>query len=266
MKDLFRDAFTLVTGASSGIGEVFARELAARGSNLVITARSRDKLEALAAELGKKHGVEVHVVASDISEANGVDRLCREVDELGVAIHHLVNNAGFGIAGAFAKSDESEQTRMVRLNCEALMRVTRHFVPPLIERGSGGIIHVASTASYQPMPFMATYGATKAFVLSFSVALREEISGRGVRVLALCPGPVPTGFQAAAGIEPGMERIAALSAEETVRQGLEAYQANDAVCIPGAVNRVQTLVSKFMPRSVVTHTISAAMKRMGRAK
>jgi uncharacterized protein len=266
MNEGFRDAFALVTGASSGIGEVFARELAARGANLLVTARSRDKLEVLAAELAKAHDVEVHVVAADLGEPSGVERLCREADELGIPVDHLVNNAGFGAVGAFAGADPAVQTDMVRLNCEALMRVTRHFLPPMLARGRGGVIHVASTAAYQPMPYMATYGATKAFVLSFSLALSEEVAGRGVSVMALCPGPVPTGFQAVAGIEPGMERIAALSAEQTVKRGLEAYLAGDRVCVPGTVNRAQTLASKLLPRGVVTHTISAAMKRMGRAK
>lgn len=258
MSDLFRGTTVLVTGASSGLGADFARALATRGAELVLTARSRHRLEALARDLAVKSTV----VAADLSTADGVDKLMNAVE----SVDHLVNNAGFGIASAFAKADQEPQAEMVRLNCEALMRLSRRYLPGMLERGRGGIIHVASTAGHQPMPFMATYGATKAFVLSFSVAVSEEVKGSGVRVLALCPGPVPTGFQEVAGIEPGMERVAALSSTDTVSRALKAYQAGDTVCIPGAVNRAQTMFSKLMPRSVVTHMIAAAMFRMGRAR
>src|SRR5690606_1467522 len=130
--------------------------------------------------------------------------------------------------------------------------LTRHFVTPMIEQRRGGIVQVASTAAYQPMPFMATYGATKAFVLSFSNALAEELRGSGVQVLAVCPGPVPTGFQAVAGIEPGMERAAAISAEQTVARALAAYRKQRTVIVPGAVNVLQTTLSKIAPRAVLT--------------
>lgn len=258
MVDIFRGTTALVTGASSGLGTDFARELAKRGAELVLTARSRDKLEALAHDLPTKS----RVVVADLSTASGVDTLTREVE----SVDHLINNAGFGSAGPFTNSEAHLQTEMIRLNCEALMRLSHHYLPKMLERGRGGIVHVASTAAHQAMPFMATYGATKAFVLSFSVALAEEVKGKNVRICALCPGPVPTGFQEVAGIEPGMERVAALSSTEAVKRALRAYEAGDTVCIPGAVNRVQTLFSKLMPRSVVTASIAAAMHRMGRTR
>lgn len=258
MADLFRGTTALVTGASSGLGADFARELAKRGVELILTARSRSRLEALARDLPTKS----RVVVADLSRPEGVDTLMREVE----SVDHLINNAGFGIAGSFASSEAEPQTEMVRLNCEALMRLSHRYLPKMLEHRRGGILHVASTAGHQPMPFMATYGATKAFVLSFSVALAEEVKGKNVRICALCPGPVPTGFQEVAGIEPGMERVAALSSIETVARALRAYEAGDTVCIPGAVNRVQTMFSKIMPRSVVTGTIAAAMHRMGRTR
>lgn len=258
MADLFRGTTALVTGASSGLGADFARELARRGAALILTARSRDKLEALARDLPTKS----RVVTADLSTADGVDSLLRDVE----SVDHLINNAGFGMAGSFVGSEASAQAEMIRLNCEALMRLSHRYLPKMLERRRGGILHVASTAGHQPMPFMATYGATKAFVLSFSVALAEEMKGKDVRICALCPGPVPTGFQEVAGIEPGMERVAALSSQETVKRALRAYEAGDTVCIPGAVNRVQTMFSKIMPRSVVTGTIAAAMHRMGRTR
>jgi short-subunit dehydrogenase len=263
---LFRDSLALVTGASSGIGRELARQLAGRGANLVLAARSEDELRRLAGELSRAHGIDAHVVAVDLSRRRGVDQLCRAVDVIGVDLDHLINNAGFGYAGAFSNSDARTQRQMIRLNCEAPVLLTRYFLAGMIERGRGGVLNVASTASFQPMPFMATYGATKAFVLSFSAALSEELAGTRVRVTALCPGPVATRFQAVAGIEPGVERVAALSAEVTARHGLHAYQARRSVCVPGAVNQVQTVVSKLLPRSVLTRSIGSAMKRMGRAK
>lgn len=261
----FRGSVALVTGASSGIGEEIARQLAAHGANLVLTARSEDKLTRLSEELSARHGVDAHVVAADLSAADGVERLCRGVDELDVQIDHLVNNAGFGAVGAFSRSDRTRQREMIRLNCEALVALTHCFLPSMLERARGGVLNVASTAAYQPLPYMAVYAATKAFVWSFSAALAEELRDTGVRVSALCPGPVPTGFQAAAGIEAGVERVASLSAEETVRRGLSAYAAGDVVFVPGTVNRVQTVLTKLAPRAVVTHAVSRAMKRMGRA-
>jgi len=256
----------LVTGASSGIGLELARQLATRGANLILTARSKDKLDALAQELAQMHRVEVQVVVADLAAPGGAEGLCADVDALGVSVDHVVNNAGFGDAGALSKADAAKLAEMVRLNCEAVVVLSRHFLPGMLERGRGGVLNVASTAAFQPMPFMAVYAATKAFVLSFSAALAREVEGSGVRVTALCPGPVPTGFQAAAGIEPGVERIAALSAERTAEIGLAAYGVGDTVCVPGAVNRVQTVLSKLAPRGLLTSAISVAMKRSGRAK
>lgn len=256
----------LVTGASSGIGAELARQLATRGANLILTARSKDKLDALAGELAEEHRVSVQVVVADLGKPGGAAELCADVDALGVPVDHLVNNAGFGDAGALSRAEPEKLAEMVRLNCEAVVVLSRHFLPAMLDKSAGGILNVASTAAFQPMPFMAVYGATKAFVLSFSAALAKEVEGSGVMVTALCPGPVPTGFQAAARIEPGVERVAALSAEETALAALEAYAAGETVCVPGSVNRVQTLVSKLAPRGLVTSAISFAMKRSGRAK
>ncbi|MBE7478901.1 MAG: SDR family oxidoreductase [Polyangiaceae bacterium] len=256
----------LVTGASSGIGAELARQLATRGANLILTARSKDKLDALAEELRQKNRVAVQVVVADLAQPGGAQSLAADVDALGVDVDHLVNNAGFGDAGALVKADPDKLAEMVRLNCEAVVVLARHFLPPMLARRRGGVLNVASTAAFQPMPYMAVYAATKAFVLSFSAALAKEAEGNGVTVTALCPGPVPTGFQAAAGIEPGVERIAALSAEETAARALSAYAAGDTVCVPGAVNRVQTVLSKLAPRELLTSAISIAMKRAGRVK
>ncbi|MBK7578849.1 MAG: SDR family oxidoreductase [Myxococcales bacterium] len=262
----FRKTTALVTGASSGIGLELARQLAERGASLVLTARSQDKLEALAQELSQQYSVKARVVVADLARPRGALELCADVDALGIDIDHLINNAGFGDAGALTRADPEKLAEMVRLNCEAVVVLARHFLPGMLARRRGGVLNVASTAAFQPMPYMATYAATKAFVLSFSAALAKEVEGQGVHVTALCPGPVPTGFQAAAGIEPGMERIAALSASETASQALSAYADGDAVCVPGAVNRAQTLFSKLAPRGLLTSAVAAAMKRTGRAK
>jgi short-subunit dehydrogenase len=201
-----------------------------------------------------------------MAEPGGAERVCQRIDELGVPVEHVINNAGFGTIGPFARSDAAAQARMLRLNCEALMLVSHHFLPNMIARQRGGILHVASTAGHQPMPFMATYGATKAFVLSFSLALAEEVRKSKVRICALCPGPVPTGFQAVAGIDTNaLHGLTALSAEDTVQRALAAYEARREQCVPGALNTVQTLSSKLLPRALITRGAADVMRRMGRA-
>jgi hypothetical protein len=267
MSSRFCGSWALITGASSGLGEEFARQLAAQGAHVILTARSTEKLTVLARKLSAAHHVETAVVPADLSEVGGAARLCRNIDLLRRPVDHLINNAGFGDAGPFARADADVHERMVRVNCEALVRLSRHFLPGMLERRRGGIVHVASTAAHQPVPYMATYGASKAFVLSFSLALAEEAREKGVTVCALCPGPVPTGFQAVAGIgHTALQRVAALSADETVRRAIAAYEDRAELCVPGAFNTVQTLSSKFLPRSLVTRGAGEAMRRMGRAR
>jgi short-subunit dehydrogenase len=259
MEDLFAGHWTLITGASSGLGEEFARQLAARRSNLILTARSKDKLEALGAELAAQHAVKTEVIALDLSAPGGDEALCAAVDRLGHPVTHLVSNAGFGTNGPFV--DSARQAEMVRLNCEALVTLSHHFVKPMLARRSGGVIHVASVASFQPAPFMSVYAATKAFVLTFSEGLAEELRGTGVRCSALCPGPVRTGFQAVAGsdIAPS-QRFSVLSAEETVARGLRAYERNKAVFIPGGMNRLGAFGSWLTPRGILVRTVARMMR------
>jgi short-subunit dehydrogenase len=257
----YKNRWVLVTGASSGIGAEFARALAHRGANLVLTARSRERLEQLALDLQRVNGVLARVVVAELAAPQGVEGLLAGVDELGVQVEHVVSNAGFGAVGQFVNSGREGETRMVRVNSEAVVAIARHYLPSLVRLGAGGILHVASTAAFQPTPFMATYGATKAFVLSFSLALREEVSGSGVRVVALCPGPVPTGFQEAAGIPAPLPRMSVLSAAEVVEAGLRAYDRDQAVVVPGAVNNVQTTAVKFLPRFVVSKAARWTLRR-----
>jgi hypothetical protein len=263
--DVFQHTFALVTGASSGLGLEFARQLAARGANLILAARSIDKLEATARELAAVHGVDARALRADLAAPGGAEALCAAVGELGVFVAHLVNNAGFGTAGPFLRAER--QGEMVRLNCEALTVLSQHFLREMAERRCGGVIHVASIAGFQPTPYMATYAASKAYVLTLSVALSEELRGRGVRVLALCPGPVPTGFQGVAGTAiRGPMKVASLTAEETVFRALDAYEDGRAVCVPGTVNRVSAVSARLLPLGLISRVAAAVMRRSGRAR
>ena len=247
-------------------GEEFARQLAHRGCNLVLTGRSREKLETLASDLARINGVATRVVTADLAQPGGAEQLALIVDDLGVTIDHVVNNAGFGSAGPFVESDATRETTMVRVNCESMVCLSGHFLPGMVARNRGGIINVGSTAAYQPTPFMATYGASKAFVVSFSAALASELEKSDVRVLACCPGPVPTGFQAAAGIPEGsVLSFAKLEPNDVVQSTLEAYAAGRVIYVPGKVNSVQTALSKLLPRAVVVRAAKYSMRKLGRA-
>jgi short-subunit dehydrogenase len=264
--DVFSGTFALVTGASSGLGEEFARQLAHRGCNLVLTGRSREKLETLASDLARINGVATRVVTADLAQPGGAEQLALIVDDLGVVIDHLVNNAGFGAAGAFAESDAARQSGMVRVNVESVVCLSRHFLPGMVRRNRGGIINIGSTAAYQPTPYMATYGASKAFVVSFSAALASEVEQTSVRVLACCPGFVPTGFQSAAGMPDGsVLKLSKLEPNAVVQSTLEAYAAKRVVYVPGTVNSLQTTLSKVLPRAVVVRAARYTMRKLGRA-
>lgn len=261
MDDRFRGGWALITGASSGFGEEFARQLAERGSNLVLVARSRDKLHALAAQLGAAHGVQARVIAADLADDGSLEGVLREVDALGVAIDHVVANAGFGTWGPFVEETTRSQTEMVRLNCEAVVGLVHHLVPGMIARRRGGVLLVSSTAAFQPTPMFAVYGATKAFVRSFGEALAEELRGTGVRVSVLCPGPVPTGFQERAKIEiPPAQRPSVLTAQETVERAIAGYAAGRVVVVPGAVNRAGAALASVIPNRVVVPIVRQLMR------
>jgi uncharacterized protein len=218
----------LITGASSGIGEEFARQLAGRGYDLVLVARRRDRLEQLAEQIASS----AHVVECDL--ASEAAELPDGVANLGVDVDLLVNNAGFGLRGHFLELDAEREAEMVRVNCEAVVRLTHAFVPGMVHRGRGGVITVASTAGMQPLPYETTYAASKAFAISFMEALSMELRGTGVRALVVNPGPVKTEWQAVAGYDentrsmPGM-----ISAEQCVADALRAYDRGKRSIIPG---------------------------------
>jgi short-subunit dehydrogenase len=236
----------LVTGASSGIGEEFARQLASRGYHLVLIARRVDRLERLAAELP----TDAHVVPCDLT--TDAAELPGRVAELGVDVDLLVNNAGFGTSGPFLEHDPARDAEQVRVNCEAVVTLAHAFLPAMVERGRGGIINVASTAGMQPIPYESVYAATKAFVISFTDALHIELRGTGVRVLAVNPGPVPTEWQGVAGYEPGRVAVVPgrIPPEQVVRESLAAYDRGRRSVIPGRTIRWFIRGTRPSPRAI----------------
>jgi short-subunit dehydrogenase len=239
----------LVTGASAGIGVEFARQLAARGYDLVLVARRQDRLDALATELrAADPALTVRVIAKDLAAPDAAGEINWQLSHDGIAVDLLVNNAGFGWIGTFVRQDPRDAAGQIAVNVNALVALTHAFLPGMVERRRGGVINVASTASFQAVPNMATYGATKAFVLSFSEAVHEEVRHRGVCVLAICPGATATEFFSVAGEwkQSGPVRTSA----DVVRTALRAFEKNDAVAIDGPANRVLTVASALAPRSV----------------
>ena len=248
----------LITGASSGIGEAFARMLAARGDGLVLVARSTGKLEALAAELTARHNVRVDVVPADLSRPDAVDGIVAELAARGIAIGTLVNNAGFGTYGEFATLDAARERDEIFVNVLAPVVLTRALLPAMLERGRGAIVNVASTAAFQPVPYMAVYGATKAFVLSFSEALAEEVRAHGVRVVALCPGQTATAFFN--GMDEARTPGRSRTSEQVVATALRALKRGQVVALDGFANYLLANANRFSPRWVVAR-IAARMFR-----
>jgi short-subunit dehydrogenase len=240
----------LVTGASSGIGEEFARQLAARGYNVILVARRRDRLGALAKQLGPR-GVRVEVEALDLSEPDPVRALPDRIADLGLEVDVLVNNAGFGSYGRFAESSLDSQLGQVRVNVEAVVVLSRLFLPDMIERGQGALVNIASVAALQPIPYEAVYAGSKAFVLNFTEALHVETRGTGVSVVAVSPGPVPTEWRAVAGYESDDRRFPPpVSPEQVAREGLEAVEKDKRAIIPGSMVRVSMLATRSLPNAL----------------
>jgi short-subunit dehydrogenase len=236
----------LITGASAGIGGEFARQLAGRGYDLILVARRKDRLEQLAEQLS----VTTHVIECDL--ASEAAKLPGKVEKLGVDVDLLVNNAGFGLRGRFADLSPERQAEMVRVNCEAVVILISAFLPGMLERHRGGVITVASTAGAQPLPYEATYGATKAFATNLTEALHAELRGTGVKALSVNPGPVPTEWQQVAGYqEVGGEMMpGAIEAEQVVREALQAYDRGSRAIIPGRLFRNFMRVNGTTPRGI----------------
>jgi len=253
----------LVTGASGGIGEELARLLAAGGANLVLVARGADRLTALAAELSRTHGVQVGVVAQDLSAPDATDVIAHELAARQLTVDILVNNAGFGVYGFFTTTPAEDEARMIQVNIAALTMLTKRLLPGMIERRRGRVLNVASTAAFQPGPLMAVYYASKAYVLSFSEALSNETSGTGVTVTCLCPGPTQTGFQDRARLRESrlFSTLSVASAADVARAGYDGMMAGRAIVIPGVVNRIGVQALRVTPRAVVRRTIRAIQGR-----
>ena len=250
---------TLITGASSGIGAAFARKLAARGRNVLLVARSEDKLIALCNELGRLTSIRAQYVALDLEQPDAAAQLFEETQKRELEIDMLINNAGFGSMGDFAKLDLNRELEMLQLNIRALVDLTHRFLLPMRERKRGTIINVASTAAFQAVPYMATYAATKAFVLSFSEALWDENRAHGVHVMALCPGVTETNFFEAAKIgRPPMRTIQ--TAEEVVEAALRGLSRQKSVVISGWTNWLTVEAERFVPRSTVTKVAGKALR------
>ncbi len=255
----------LVTGASAGIGAAFADRLGRDGYDLVLVARRGERLEELAKKLRQSHAVEVEVMVADLVDAGDLLSVEQRI-AAPPGLDLLVNNAGFGTHGPFAESDPDREEHEILLNDLALVRLTRAALPRMVARGSGAIINVSSMAGFLPAPYNATYGATKAFVNSFTEAVAEELRGTGVRVQALCPGFTRTEFQDVAEVDTSdIPDLAWMEPEPVVDASLEALDQGDVVCVPGLGNRAASLVARTLPRALVTRVMGLAMGRRQRA-
>ncbi|MGH7898542.1 MAG: SDR family NAD(P)-dependent oxidoreductase [Candidatus Binatia bacterium] len=241
----------LVTGASSGIGADFARQLAAEGSDVVAVARRADRLAELKSEIEGRGSARCHVIAMDLSRPEAPGELHRETERLGLEVDWLVNNAGFGTSGAFATLPLERENEEIQLNVIALVALTRLYLPGMLARGRGYVVNLGSIGSFVPTPYMATYSATKAFILSFSEAVATEVAGKGVNVLALCPGATKTEFQEVAGVAEAIPEFTFMTSQAVVRQAIAAVKAGKHVLVPGWMNKVTAMSTRLTPRTVL---------------
>lgn len=255
---------TLITGASGGIGEAFARRLAAEKHNLVLVARTEDKLARLCDELMHEHQIMAHYVAINLIDFEADKRLFDETEKHGLEIEWLINNAGFGSMGDFAQLDLETELEMISLNVMVLVALTHRYLRKMRERKSGTIINVASTAGFQPVPFMATYAATKAFVRSFSEALAEENRPHGIKVSALCPGPTDTNFFEAADINADLKssfmKKGMQEPEAVVEAALNGVKNGKSSVISGWSNYLTARISNFVPNSLITRAVGGVLR------
>ncbi|WP_009633474.1 SDR family NAD(P)-dependent oxidoreductase [Synechocystis sp. PCC 7509] len=247
----------LITGASAGIGETFAQELAQKQMNLVLVARSEEKLESLAQLLRSQFKIEVDIIVQDLTAPNAAKDVFDKVNQKGITIDLLVNNAGFGDYGDFAERDGEKQVKIVQVNILALVDLTHQFLPGMRDRRLGGIINMASSAAFQPMPYFSVYAASKAFVLSFSEALWAENRRYNVDILAVCPGPSPTSFFADAEFPSFLAKASELNStppEVIVKEALEALKNKHSSIVPGDIrNQVLVNIPRFLPREALVN-------------
>jgi short-subunit dehydrogenase len=246
----WREKWALITGASAGIGVALAKELAAGGANLVLTARRQERLEELARELTAKYKIKTSIFAADLADVTAPEKIYAFTRTQGIAIELLVNNAGFGAYGELPSIAVSRLLDMVQVNCAAVMHLTRLYLPEMVARRSGGILILASTASFQAVPYISTYAATKAFDLLFAEGLAEEMKPYGIRVCALCPGSTESEFHVVAGQEKFMRKPE--TAEKVARTGLKALAAGKSYVISGVGNYLGAQGERLVPRRMVT--------------
>jgi hypothetical protein len=252
----------LVTGASAGIGLAFAERLARDQYDLVLVARNRERLEEIAKRLREERGIAVEVLAADLTQPEDLKRVEARVAE-DATLDLLVNNAGFGTQGSFAELDVEREEAEVRLNVVALLRLTRAALPHMLLRGRGEIVNVSSMAGFYPGPFLSTYGATKAFVTSFTESIAGEVRGTGVRVQALCPGFTRTEFQERASIDTSqIPGFAWMSAEAVVEASLAGLARGEVIVVPGGLNKAVVAGTALVPRGLVRRLMAAAGKRL----
>lgn len=260
----------LITGASAGIGSEIARLLAARGFPLVLVARRKERLETLAVELSRAHDVRVETIAADLSKPTPRGKIAGRIAEFGLEVEVLVNNAGFATGGPFDQADPERELEQVRVLVEAPVALTSAFLPAMVERRRGAILNVASTAGMQPMPYSAGYSAAKAYVLTFSEALHQELHGRGVTVTALAPGPVETDFWQIAGWQTSTGRSferavpgTLISPRQAARAGVEGLERGERVVVPGLPIRAAMLASRYIPHAVKLPALERFMRPSG---
>lgn len=254
----------LITGASAGIGATFAQELASRQTDLVLVARSTDKLQQLASQLQAQHQIQVHILAHDLTAPDAATAIYNTVTEKGLTLDLLINNAGFGDYGDFAERDGDRQVKMVQLNILALVELTHKFLPGMRQRRSGSIINLASTAAFQPMPYFSVYAASKAFVLNFSEALWAENRNYGVRILAVCPGPTKTKFFKEADFPSTFSETISknyTSPQQVVREALQALEKNRSSVVPGFSNKISANTYRFLPRQALVSLVGKVFKQ-----
>lgn len=251
-KDDFRGKWALVTGASAGIGAELARQLASHGAKLILTARRRDRLEALEAELTAR-GTETRIVAADLNDPEAPQQIYEATEGAGIPVDILINNAGLGQYGAFHAAPVEQELSQVRVNCEAVVRISRLFVPRMVERRRGWLLIVASTASFQPIPYLTTYAATKVFDRFFALGLAEEVARFGVKVTALCPGPTESEFFEIAHASTFKRRVQPTS--EVAAKALAALSRGKRLIIPNASGGLTAFVVRFVPVRMITRII-----------
>lgn len=252
-----------MTGASSGIGDRLARRFAGGGFDLILVARREDRLKALAEEIVRAHGVKAHALAADLATIGAAREVVERVKGMGLEVDALVNNAGFANQGRFAETPEQAELDLVQVNISALMHLTKLLLPGMIARRQGWILNVASTAAFLPGPLMANYYASKAYVLSFSEAIAEEVAGTGVVVTVVCPGPTATGFAEVAGVEGSalfQQRV--MDADDVAKAGYDALMKGKRVVIPGLKNRLLVLSTRLGPRRLAA-MIAARLNSTG---